>query len=113
MPTSFQKYEFSDKGKRTKNKLSQQGVRGIFVGLPDDSDGWLFYVPGAKRTFTSIDAVFDPDTRPLSTHKRGEELIKVDTSDNISAFFTSMSRPSDDSLSFPEYLNVAHELNQM
>ena len=41
-PAVFKKYEFSDKGKRTKDKFSQQGIRGIFVGLPDDSAGWLF-----------------------------------------------------------------------
>ena len=29
----------SDKGKRIKDKFSQQGIRGIFVGLPDDSAG--------------------------------------------------------------------------
>ena len=67
-PAVFKTYEFSDKGKRTKDKFSQQGIRGIFVGLPDDSAGWLFYVPDAKRTFISLDAIFDEDfTSPLST----------------------------------------------
>ena len=64
----FKKYEFSDNGKRTKDKLSQQGIRGIFVGLSDDSARWLLYVPDTKRTFVSMDAVFDEDfTSPLST----------------------------------------------
>ena len=41
-------------------------VRGIFVGLPDDSAGLLFYVPDAKRTFVSRDTIFDEDfTSPL------------------------------------------------
>ena len=38
-PAVFKKYKFSDKGKRTKNKVSHQCVRGSFVGLPDDSTG--------------------------------------------------------------------------
>ena len=172
-PAVFKKYEFSDKGRRTKNKFSQQGVRGIFVGFPVDSAGWLFYVPDAKRTFISMDAVFDEEfTSPLCTpelpftgairlrnikhrnqdqdtieeytgepkddihtyendeslplptkeemdnetvldSKRGQESTKNDSSTKISAFFTSMCRPSEDSLSFPEYLNVAHELSQI
>ena len=67
-PAVFKKYEFSDNGKRTKDKLSQQGIRGIFVGLSDDSARWLLYVPDTKRTFVSMDAVFDEDfTSPLST----------------------------------------------
>ena len=30
-PAVFKKYEFSDKGKRTKDKFSQQGIRGILL----------------------------------------------------------------------------------
>ena len=25
-------------------------MRGIFVGIPDDAAGWLFYVPTARTT---------------------------------------------------------------
>ena len=40
---------------------------GIFVGLPDDSAGWLFYVLEARSTYISLDAVFDEDfTSPIS-----------------------------------------------
>ena len=42
-PAIFKKYEISDSGKRIKNKYIQQGIRGIFVGFPEDSSGWLFY----------------------------------------------------------------------
>ncbi len=49
----------------------------------------------------------------LSNSKRGQKSVNIDSSDKISAFFNSMTRPSEDSLSFPEYLNVAHELNQI
>ena len=38
-PAVFKKYEFSNKGKRTKDKFSQQGIRGVFVELFDDSSG--------------------------------------------------------------------------
>ena len=66
-PAIFKRYEVSQGGKRTKNKYVQQGIRAIFVGFPDDSSGWLFYVPSIKKTYVSIDAVFDESfTSPLS-----------------------------------------------
>ena len=34
-------------------------MRGIFVGLPRDSAGWLFYVPSLKRTYISMGACDD------------------------------------------------------
>ena len=34
-------------------------MRGIFVGILDDSVGWLFYVPSLRRTYISMDASFD------------------------------------------------------
>ena len=41
-------------------------MRGIFVGIPDDASGWLFYVPSAKRSYISLDAIFDESfTSPL------------------------------------------------
>ena len=36
-PAVFKRLEFSKDGKRTVNKYTQQGMRGIFVGIPDDS----------------------------------------------------------------------------
>ena len=67
-PAIFKRYEISDSGKRIKNKYVQQGIRAIFVGFPDDSSGWLFYVPSTKRTYIlSMDAIFDENfTSPLS-----------------------------------------------
>ena len=57
------RYEISDSGKRIKNKYIQQGTRGIFVGFPEDSSGWFFYVPSARNiyiyTYISLDAIFD------------------------------------------------------
>lgn len=66
-PAVFKKYEVSVKGKRVVNKYMQQGMRGIFVGIPDDSAGWLFYVPTARKTYISLDASFDENfTSPLA-----------------------------------------------
>ena len=63
----FKRYVIYDKGKTMKNKYTQQGVRGIFVGIPGDSAGWLFYVPDARQTYVSLDAIFNEDfTSPLS-----------------------------------------------
>ena len=36
-PAVFKRFEFSKVGKRTVNKYTLQGVRCIFVGIPDDS----------------------------------------------------------------------------
>ena len=58
-PAVFKRYEVSKEGKRIQNKYTQQGMRGIFVGLPEDSAGWLFYVPSLKKTYISMDACFD------------------------------------------------------
>ena len=50
-----------------KNIYTQQGVQGTFVGIPDDSSWWLFYVPDARQTYVSLDAIFDEDfISPLS-----------------------------------------------
>ena len=38
-PAIFKQYETYEKGKVIKNKYTQQGTRGIFVGVPDDSAG--------------------------------------------------------------------------
>ena len=39
---------------------------GIFVGIPDDAVGWLFYVPTARRTYIFMIAIFDASfTSPL------------------------------------------------
>ena len=41
-PAIFKRYETYENGKVIKNKYSQQGTHGIFVGIPDDSAGCLF-----------------------------------------------------------------------
>ena len=58
-PAIFKCYEVSDDGKWVWNKYTQQGMCGIFVGIPDDAAGWLFYIPTARRTYISMDAIFD------------------------------------------------------
>ena len=59
-PAIFKRYEVSDSGKRIKNKYMQQGIRGIFAGC-------LFYVPNTRKTYISLDVIFDENfTSPLS-----------------------------------------------
>ena len=42
-------------------------MRDIFVGLPDDSAGWLFYVLSLKKTYILLDVTFDENfTSPFS-----------------------------------------------
>ena len=65
--STFKRYEISKGGKRIKNKCIQQGIRGIFVDFPEDTSGCLFYVPSIRKTYISLDAVFDENfTSPLS-----------------------------------------------
>ena len=49
-PAIFKIYVINHKGKTLKNKHTQQAFWGIFVGIPDDSAGWLFFVPDARGT---------------------------------------------------------------
>ena len=66
-PAVFKRYEVSDNGKRVNNKYTQKGMRGIFVGLLDDSTGWIFYVPLARCSYISLNAIFDePFTSPIA-----------------------------------------------
>ena len=53
----------------------------------------------------------DTGTRTLRPRKRGRKPTNNDSAAKITAFLANMSKPTDDSSSFPEYLNVAHELN--
>ena len=39
--------------------MIQRGVRGIFVGFPDNQAGWLVYAPQNGRIFSSADVAFD------------------------------------------------------
>ena len=38
---------------------AQKGYRGIFVGMPENQEGYLCYVPSIRNTVTSYDALFD------------------------------------------------------
>ena len=39
----------------------ERGIRGVHVGLPRNSAGWLVYVPSTGRVLVSTDVVFDED----------------------------------------------------
>ena len=45
----------------TPKNIVQRGVRGIFLGIPEDQAGWLVYVPQSGRVFASADVAFDED----------------------------------------------------
>ena len=38
---------------------AQKGYRGIFVGMPENQEGYLCYVPSIRDTVTSYDVLFD------------------------------------------------------
>ena len=39
----------------------ERGIRGVHVGLPRNSAGWLVYIPSTGRVLVSSDVVFDED----------------------------------------------------
>ena len=41
--------------------IIQRGVRGIFVGFPENQAGWLVYIPNRNKVFVSADVAFDED----------------------------------------------------
>ena len=47
--------------KKIQNKYNQQGMRGIFVGIPDDASRWA---PEHVRYTTSYLQDKDEDTKP-------------------------------------------------
>ena len=53
------------------------------------------------------------NTRILRSRKRGRKSTNDVSANKITAFLANMSKPTDDSSSFPEYLNVVHELNEI
>ena len=46
-------------GKRVTNKTSQCSVKGIFIGLPSNQQGYLIYMPQSNRIAVSMDVSFD------------------------------------------------------
>ena len=43
----------------------ERGIRGVHVGLPHNSAGWLVYIPSTGCVLVSSDVVFDEDFFPL------------------------------------------------
>ena len=39
----------------------ERGIRGVHVGLPCNSAGWLVYIPSTSHVLVSSDVVFDED----------------------------------------------------
>ena len=46
-------------GKTLKNKTSQRSVKGVFIGLPSNQQGYLLYMPQSNRIAVSMDITFD------------------------------------------------------
>ena len=49
----------NNEGKTVRNKTSQRSVKGIFIGLPSNQQGYLFYMPQSNRIAVSTDMSFD------------------------------------------------------
>ena len=46
----------------------ERGIRGIHVGLPRNSAGWLVYIPSTSRVLVSADVAFDEDFLSTVSH---------------------------------------------
>ena len=73
---------------------------------------------GNIQTYKNEDNFPVPDTwisnsRTSHHRKRDRRATNIDCSTKITAFLANMSVPTADSLSFLEYLNVAHDLSQI
>ena len=73
---------------------------------------------GHTQTFENIDDFLthnkqNINTRVLPFSKRGRKPTNDITANKITGFLANMPKPTDDPLSFPEYLNMAHELNEI
>ena len=53
---------------RHRRNSAERAVRGIHVGIPNNSEGWLCYIPSTHSTVISTDVHFDEDF--LSPHVR-------------------------------------------
>ena len=45
--------------RRENGKLDDRSERGALAGMSTKGNGWIFYVPSARRSYISLDAVFD------------------------------------------------------
>ena len=85
---------------------------GIFVGIPDDTAGWLFYVPTAKRMYISMDAAFDeafssPLVLPDLPYQGAIRLRQISTQNlNQDSIIEYTDAPSGQSETFSEDLGL-------
>ena len=59
-----------------KNHL-ERGIRGIHVGLPRGSAGWLVYVPSTGKISVSQDVVFDEDSSRVRSGNAQQNLATM------------------------------------
>jgi hypothetical protein len=50
----------------------QRGMRGIHVGLPRHSTGYLVYVPSTGKIYNSVDVYFDEDFNSTLTYENNQ-----------------------------------------
>ena len=59
-PCVFRKWTITNHlGQQRENKTSQRGVRGTFIGLPINQQGYLIYMPQSQNIAVSHDVSFD------------------------------------------------------
>ena len=64
-PTVFKRYEVSSDGKRIHNKYNQQGMRGIFVGIPDDAYQGAIKLRGTGNHILNQDTTYEHTGAPI------------------------------------------------
>ena len=57
-PVVAKKWSAQIDGKR-KEKTTQRGIRGIFIGFPANQKGYLLFIPSSRQIVVSGDVAFD------------------------------------------------------
>jgi hypothetical protein len=98
-PTYFKRYEPSlDKKKITNKQQIQRASRGIFVGFPENSSGWLVYSASMRRRLEiTRDAHFDENFRSTLTFdsKPFEGAVPIRSQMSPTALAPAYSNPDE------------------
>ena len=56
-----QRHDVIERTQLNQRNNPERGIRGVHVGLPRNSAGWLVYIPSTGQVLVSNDVVFDED----------------------------------------------------
>ena len=84
---------------------AQKGFHGIFIGLPDNQEGYLVYVPATRQIVTSMDVIFDEtftSALAYTSHPYHEAMVTCPSVSFI-PFATSSHEQTGDVIMFAQF----------